>query len=261
MKIAIFYNSRTNPKHRAYATEISKILDRYNLKYFLNPSETDFKKIELAITAGGDGTVLYAANLLAKFNVPILGINFGHRGFLCEVQKKENIEEVVKKIVEGDYKIEEKTRIQAEIKKQDKSITSLNALNEISIGGINRTVYLSTEISIGKKSLKVKIVGDGLIVATRTGSTAYNINAGGPMLLTEALSVVANNAFFESSILVSVTRSLVVPSETIIRVNDLSHNADNLPFVIADGQKSLKIGKEDIVIIKKAKERNYFMKF
>lgn len=256
---AIFYNSKTNPKNKQYALETAQALEKHGLEYSLNPSEKHFKKISLALAVGGDGTVLYAANLLAQYKIPILGINFGHRGYLCAI-KKEQLEEGIRKIAEKKYSIEEKTRIQAEIKKRKNSTIRLEALNEISVGGINRTVHINAEISMPRFSIKTEITGDGLIIATQTGSTAYNINAGGPILLTEAFSVLANNAFFESDFLLPVTKSLVIPSDSTVKIKDLSHNSANLPYVIADGQKAIRISKEDYITIKKAPHTNLFIK-
>lgn len=260
MRVAIFYNAKTNPQNKKYALETATILEKYKIKHFLNPKEEDANKVDLAFAVGGDGTVLYVANLLASHKIPILGINFGHRGYLCETQKNE-IEDCVQKIIEGKYEIEEKTRIQAEIKKQSDFASILEALNEISVGGINRTIHIEAKIITPQTSVKTTITGDGVIVATRTGSTAYNINAGGPMLLAEVLSIVANNAFFQSDSFMPCTKSLVVPSETVIEIKNLSHNTANLPYIIADGQKSLKLGKDDSIFIKKAKNKNYFIKF
>lgn len=260
MNIAIFYNPKTNPMNKSYASEVADILNKHDMKHLLNPDVKGLSKIDAAIAVGGDGTVLYTANLLAHTRIPILGINFGHRGHLCQVRRGE-IEASILKLIAKDYKIVEKTRIQAEIKKRDKTKERLEALNEISVGGINRMVHIDIEIITPEKSFSAKVSGDGLIVASRTGSTAYNINAGGAMLLTEALSIVANNAFFESDHLLPITKSLVVPSETVIKIKDLSHNPANLPYIIADGQKSIKITDKEPIIIKKAKSRNYFIVF
>lgn len=260
MNIAIFYNPKTNPMNKSYAAEVTDVLDKHGVRKLLNPDVKELSKIDTAIAVGGDGTVLYTANLLAHTRIPILGINFGHRGHLCQVRRDE-IEASVLKLIDKNYKIVEKTRIQAEIKKRDNATERLEALNEISIGGINRTVHIDIEIITPEKRLSAQISGDGLIVASRTGSTAYNINAGGSMLLTEALSIVANNAFFESDNLLPITKSLVVPSETVIKIRDLSHNPANLPYAIADGQKSIKIPGKEPVIIKKAKNKNYFIVF
>lgn len=260
MKFAIFYNPKTNPENKKHALETAEILKKQKISFLLNPSEKDMGKIDIALAVGGDGTVLYTANLLAKTDIPILGINFGHRGYLCNANKNK-IGEAIDRIFENNYRISRKTRIQAEIKRQNDEIKKLEALNEISVGGINRTVYIDTKIITPERSVQSKIIGDGLIVSTRTGSTAYNINAGGPMLLTEAFNIVANNAFFQSEYLLPITRSLVVPPETVIEIRDFRHDATNLPYVIADGQKSVKISKTDSVIIKKSDKDSLFVTF
>ena len=260
MQFAIFYNTKTNPTNKIYAFEVSKILKKLGLSYFLNPAADKFSQIDIAIAVGGDGTVLYVSNLLADHKIPIVGINFGHRGYLCELDK-DKVEDGIRLIVKGRYKVIERTRIQAKIKRENEEAVSLEALNEISVGGINRTVHLEADIITPERTFGTQISGDGLIISTRTGSTAYNINAGGPMLLEEAFSIVANNAFFASADLLPITKSLVVPTETTVKLKDISHNPANLPYVIADGQKSFKIGRDDLITVKKAKNKNYFIKF
>lgn len=260
MRVAIFYNPKTNPQNIQHAREAAAALEHAGTSQVTNPTPDKLKKTDIALAVGGDGTVLYAANLLAKSRIPILGVNFGHRGYLCELDK-DNFAAYIPYLKEKRYRIMEMTRLQANIHRRDGKIISLQALNEISIGGINRTVSLKADIRTPDKDIDARISGDGLIVSTRTGSTAYNINAGGPMLLTDVFAVLANNAFFDSEHLLPITRSLVVPTDTVIKAEDLSHNALNLPYVIADGQEAIKIGKSDKITIKKAKNKNYFLKF
>ena len=260
MQFAIFYNTETNPTNKTYALEVSEILEKLGLFYFLNPAADKFSQIDIAIAVGGDGTVLYVSNLLADHRIPIAGINFGHRGYLCELGR-DKIEDGIRLIVKGRYKVVERTRIQAKIKRENEETASLEALNEISVGGINRTVHLEADIITPERTFRTQISGDGLIVSTQTGSTAYNINAGGPMLLEDAFSIVANNAFFSSTDLLPITKSLVVPTETAVKLKDISHNPSNLPYVIADGQKSFRIRRNDLITVKKAKNKNYFIKF
>lgn len=260
MRAAIFYNIRTNPRNIEYVELVASELDKSGISYLINPAQISANTADIALAVGGDGTVLYTANLLARTRLPILGINFGHRGFLCALDK-DNYEKYLPRLAAGKYTIEKKTRVEAEIKKPDNRVFSLEALNEISLGGINRTVSLEAEIRTPEREITARISGDGLIVSTMTGSTAYNINAGGPMLLTDSFVVLANNAFFESDDLLPITKSLVVPVETVIKANDLSHNPRNLPYVIADGQAAVKTGKDDLITIKKAKHLNYFVAF
>jgi len=260
VRIAIFYNPKTNPQNKQFAQEISVILNESSIKPLVNPLPKDYSKVDIAFAVGGDGTVLHTANLIAGNHIPLLGINYGHRGYLCGANKDE-LYDIVDRILAKEYSIEEKTRIQAKIVKQKKTVRTLEALNEISIGGINRTVHLGADIKTADFSLRTEIQGDGIIVATRTGSTAYNINAGGSMLLIEALSVVANNAFFISDDLLPVTHSIVIPSDAQIDVRDISRKQANLPFIIADGQESVKISDSDIIKIRKARNTSLFIKF
>jgi NAD+ kinase len=260
MKAAIFYNPQTNPKNKLFAEEIRQSLAERAVKAWINPPAKDFPKIDLAFSVGGDGTVLHTANLLAGRKIPLLGINFGHRGHLCETDK-EGWQRALSRIVAGDFRVEEKSRIQAKITKRQNTIRTLEGLNEISIGGINRTVHLGVEIRTKDTCLKIEVQGDGLLVATRTGSTAYNLNAGGPMLLLEALSVVANNAFFTSQDLLPITHSLVLPSDALVRVRDISGKSANRPFAIADGQESFKLAAGDTVTICKAHTTSLFIRF
>jgi NAD+ kinase len=260
MKIAIFYNTTTNPDNKRNAIEIAVILKRSNIAYVINPDVSNLKTIDCAVTVGGDGTVLYTANLLAKSKIPILGINFGHRGYLCQLRNGE-FDTILPRLLSGDYKVSVKTRIQAIISRKDKSAIALDALNEISVGGINRTVSLRARISALDHQIETTVIGDGLIVATQTGSTAYNINAGGPMLLTDAFSIVANNAFFESERLLPITKAIVVPIETLIQIEDISHNTKILPYVISDGINERKIQSGDRITISESKHKNLFFSF
>jgi NAD+ kinase len=259
MKIAIIYNPTTNPENRKYAFEASVALNKANISHRINPEEKDFRKFQIALAVGGDGTLLYTANLLAKYRIPILGINFGHRGYLCEISS-DQIDHAIQNILLNKYSITEKTRIQAKISRHKDSMI-LEALNEIAIGGINRTVYLSIGIVSPNVNIDANIAGDGLIISTQTGSTAYNINAGGSMLLFDAFSIVANNAFFESDVLLPVTKSIITPTSTKISIRNLSQKSANFPFVIADGINSLKVDNKCSITISKSNHINNFLSF
>jgi len=259
MRIAIFYNSKTNPRNIEHVQKVASLLDQSGISYLINPAKPAWNKADIALAVGGDGTVLYAANLLARTKLPVLGINFGHRGYLCGLDKN-NFQDGIRMLSRKQFEIIEKTRLEARIRKPNGKTLVIEALNEISVGGINRTVTIETDIITPERNIRTRISGDGLIVSTATGSTAYNINAGGPMLLTDAFAILANNAFFDSADLLPITKSIAVPTETVIKAKDLSHNRSNLPFVIADGQKAIKAGKDDLITIRKAKTKNYFIK-
>lgn len=259
MLISILFNPSTNPRNQDFARLVSDKLSSFGAPSIINPTIDQLRDSDLVIAVGGDGTVLYASNLIATYSIPLLGINFGHRGFLCQTDKQ-NFGSVVPLLLEKRFAVVEKTRILAQIKKRD-STPTLEALNEIAIGGINRTVHLEVRIKSPDRIISTNVVGDGIIISTQTGSTAYNLNAGGPMLLADALCLVANNSYFESEDLLPITKSIISPLETIIEVCDLSHNPANSPFVIADGLNSINLGHEDLITIKKSSCSSLFVVF
>jgi len=260
MKIGIIYS---NKKKREIIRPVNDFIGWLKLKKhaaFINPDEKILKDgLDLIIAFGGDGSFLFAADRIAEYRIPLVGINFGNRGYLCEIQK-ETMLDGIEKIFAGKYKIRERTRIQAEIYHAEKKVGEISGLNEIYIGGINRTVFISVETIGNNKSFKAKVTGDGIIFSTKTGSTAYNMNAGGPVLIVDGFSVVANNAMFESDILLPSAKSFVTSTKAVFRAELLNERKQNLPYLVADGQRNYKFRPGDFVIIKKSLKSNYFIK-
>lgn len=193
---------------------------------------------DLVASLGGDGTLLQVANQMAPWGIPVLGINFGHVGYLCEVDSTQMFE-AMERVVSGRYCVEERTMVRASVHRNGRCIRHMDALNEILVGGSTRTLTL--DVTIDDEELG-QMRGDGLIVATRTGSTAYSFSAGGSILLMDGFVVVASNAVFAASV-----RSLVLPTTTRIRITD--HSYATTPYVIADGQRDYRMRKGDAVEI------------
>lgn len=260
MRIGIAVNKERKPEAYLPSLEIAYWLKEKGHDIFVNPNEDVFREeLDFVIAVGGDGTVLHTADQIAEYEIPLVGINFGHRGFLCNI--KEN--EIYKKlgdILEGNYGIIQKTRIQAEVFNDGKMIKEVDALNEVLIGGINRTVFLEIETIDKTKSFKSRIMGDGVIIATETGSTAYIINAGGPVLITDVFGVVANNAFFDSDFLLANTKSFVTSVNAVFKIVIINTFKDNLPFLVADGQRDYRLKEGDSVKVRMSKNKNLFIK-
>ncbi len=186
--------------------------------------------VDAALCFGGDGTLLHAARLLAHLKVPVCGVNFGRVGFLC-CASSNNLQSVLDHLVTGSFSIDERAMICAEVYYRHEKVWEVDAVNEILIGGSNRTIRL--ELSIND-SLIGEVVGDGLILATRTGSTAYARSAGGPVIMNEGLVLVPSN---------EITSNLLAPTvlplaAEVTVVNQTQHAK---PYVIADGQKDFAI--------------------
>jgi NAD+ kinase len=134
----------------------------------------------LVITLGGDGTFLAGARLAAPRGIPLLGVNLGRLGFLTELDA-EDIEAGLKRFFKGDYRIEERNVLQATLTRNKKNIARAIGLNEAVINRAGEARMLRVEIDVGGQAVGV-IDADGVMVATATGSTAYALASGGPIL-------------------------------------------------------------------------------
>lgn len=259
MRIGIIYNDKKKREIKKPVNEVFNWLKSKKHSVFVNPGEKILRRgLDLIIAFGGDGSFLFAADKIAQYPVPLVGINFGNRGYLCEIQK-ENMFEKVGSILDGKFETQKRTRIQAEIFHNGKNVGTISGLNEIYIGGINRTVFVLVETIGGRKSFRANVAGDGIIFSTKTGSTAYNMNAGGPVLIVDGFSVVANNAMFESDILLPNAKSFVTSTKAVFKIELLNSRKQNLPYLVADGQRNYKFKSGDYVIIKKSPKSNYFV--
>lgn len=214
----------------------------------------DFKKTSGVITIGGDGTMLRAGRIFSKMDIPILGVNLGRRGFLTEVQINE-ASLALSKIAEGRYALDERIMIDCIIKRDNKTVANLEALNDIVIGknGIARIIRLEASTD---DNFLTSYAGDGLIIATPTGSTGHNLSAGGP-ILEPNLSVIVLTAICSLSI---SNRSIVVSGEKKleIEINTVPKGIDVM--LTADGQKVINLNEGDKIIIQKSKYTTKFIR-
>ncbi len=183
---------RTNPK-RDEGLEVTKqvadLLESLGAEYEICaiPEKLGDKleDAEMVITFGGDGTILHAARETALYDVPILGVNMGNKGFMAELEKDE-IELISKAITEG-YRIRERMMLDVALIRNGEKILSNFALNDVVVGGIAKMVDLSV-YSDGRRITSFS--GDGLVVATPIGSTAYSMAAGGPIVEPGAKNII-----------------------------------------------------------------------
>ena len=157
------------------------------------PENVYGEPIDFALSIGGDGTFLTSAAAIGNKNIPILGINCGHLGFLAEVQTDE-MDDILYKLVNGEYTIEQRsllnlTVLDKEGVVRDGLILSPNALNEIAILKQGLTNMLTIETKINGELLHT-YHSDGLVIATPTGSTAYNLSIGGPLLVPQSRGMI-----------------------------------------------------------------------
>jgi NAD+ kinase len=204
------------------------------------PSQT-----EIIIVLGGDGTLLSVARLIEDSDVPILGVNLGSLGFLTEIAIDE-LYPLLENIIRGDFTTERRIMLDAIIYREGKMAAHYCALNDVVIksGALARIINLEIKIN----GLYVTTYrSDGLIIATPTGSTAYSLAAGGPIVYP------AMNALILSPICphTLTNRPIVIPDDIKIEINLVTPNEDVLATM--DGQVGYSLNYRDIIEIKKAK--------
>jgi NAD+ kinase len=139
------------------------------------------KGAALVVTLGGDGTFLAGARVAAPRGIPLLGVNLGRLGFLTEVES-DQLEEGLTRFLDGAYRIEERTILQVTLSRGGRAVTRSIGLNEVVVDHSGEARMLRVEIDVGGQAVGV-IDADGVMVATATGSTAYALASGGPILV------------------------------------------------------------------------------
>jgi NAD+ kinase len=212
------------------------------------PSESSLDDIDLIIAVGGDGTMLHAASLVGESDVPLLGINRGRLGFLADVSPADMLESI-DKVMAGNYTRESRLRLQAELTTGDGQVHAALALNDIVLQRRDTGRMLDFETRIGGLYVNSHM-GDGLIVATPTGSTAYALSCGGPIIqpLLDAVVVVPICPHTLSD------RPLVIPSSQGIEVTLLERDYTNAE-VSVDGHTLGELTADDRLMISESEHR------
>ena len=141
---------------------------------------SQLKETTLVVTLGGDGTFLAGARLAAPRGIPVLGVNLGRLGFLTELEA-EQVEDGLARFFEGAYRVEERTILQVTLGRETKNVVRAIGLNEVVVQRAGEARMLRVEIDVGGQAVGI-IDADGIMVSTATGSTAYALASGGPIL-------------------------------------------------------------------------------
>ena len=259
----MFKNIGIYTKEKSYQGLDYKALDsliislkKYSIEVFIEES-SDYKnelltslsheefttKTDLIIVFGGDGTLLGSARRYLKSNIPILGINMGTVGFLTDI-KIEDFESVIKDIIDGNCKIEERNLVSATFNN-----TTVYGLNEIVIHSGAYTQLMRYRLSVNEKVVYEQR-SDGLIIATPTGSTAYALSAGGPIIHPE-LDVWTILPMLPQSI---SSRPFVISSNEEVKVNLLRGPLESAK-ICADGQEDISTPYLEDIKISKMKDK------
>ena len=208
---------------------------------------------DVIITLGGDGTMLRAARSLDDSDTPLLGINLGGLGYLTDVPLSE-LDNALDRLISGDYTPTPRARVLGVIKRDGEEVARYKALNDIvvNMGPMPRALHM--EVRLDNVALG-RFLGDGLIVSTPTGSTAYNLSAGGP-IVHPGVSALVVNPICPHSLAI---RPLLVPIEKTVEL--VLHDVGNGATLTADGQEAMPLQQGDRVIYCRAREPVYLVKF
>ncbi len=210
-----------------------------------NPEDVLKTRPDFVVVLGGDGTLLAAARNVAEAGIPILGINLGSLGFLTEI-KQEEIARALEEVDSGRYEASERAMLHCQVLREGRPVAAYDALNDVVLN--QQGVARITEFEVRIDGLFVSnYKADGLIVCTPTGSTAYSLAAGGPILVPDVpafvVTPVASHAL--------TNRPLVVKDDAVIEIR-LMVTREHACLTV-DGQQGLPLEEGDIVQCSKSK--------
>ncbi len=227
------------------AETISKILVAAGIKIY-TPVDSDIAHVEVVLVLGGDGTILRGAEFALKENIPLLGINLGHVGFMAEVEAF-TFEKVAQAVIDKDYVLDPRMLLTFQVKRGKNIIDQGWALNEISIER-KSTTMAELFVQIDDRPLS-RWGCDGIICATPTGSTAYAFSAGGPVLWPEVQAMVllpiAAHALFAKPMVIAPTSTIGITIES----SDASLSADALRKIELEKNDHIEITKNSNQVI------------
>lgn len=262
--VGILYNARI-PQARSLAMELEawtgRSVDQVTVCAIDDaPDDLCLSEVDLLITLGGDGSILQAARLTARHGTLILGVNMGRVGFLSEAETSE-WEEVLARALAGDYWVEERMMLRVTSRRGDETVSEAGALNDVVVGrgARGRAVHLRTDVDGGELAT---YVADGLIVATPTGSTAYALAAGGPILPPELRNIL----LVPVAPHLSMERPIVLAEGVTVRITVVGRRP---AVLMVDGQPTAKLENRDVVSVEasphlarfaRVREETYFYK-
>lgn len=265
--------NKDKPNAKQVALELVRLLEEKAARVFIDqsiaiemgrsdlalPIEEFHNYVDILFVLGGDGTLLGYARDFSNYSIPILGINLGHLGFLSEAEP-DDLPHAIDQILAGNYYVEHRMMLETEVIRNGKAIYPSIALNDIGIakGSVNRMI----KCAVYADDLFVSTFnGDGVIVSTPTGSTAYSLSAGGPIVV-PYISVIVLTPVAPHSL---TARPIVFPADEEIRILVESTHKD-IGLTI-DGQLGFPLEANDEIIVRRSanitslikwKERSFF---
>lgn len=216
---------------------------------------TDLARLDgadMVLVLGGDGTLLHAARVFSNLQIPLMGVNFGYLGFLTTLEK-DSVYAGLQKVLQGEFVVEERMLLDVALERAGQRIGTYRALNDSVVS--KRSLARMVDLEVGIDDCIVDhFSADGIIVATPTGSTAYSLSAGGP-IVEPSLSaflltpVCAHNLY---------SRPMVVSAETVVTIRVVCSSSD--VTLTLDGQLGIMLHEEDRVIVQRSADTARFVR-
>lgn len=218
-----------------------------------NPEIPEVPTADLAVVLGGDGTVLFSARLLFSRGIPILGVNMGHVGFLTEVVREE-WRDAFEKYRQGQLGISPRVMLEVSILRDDLEVGRFRGLNDavVSASGSSKIIYFDVDLS---GAVLGNYRADGMIVATPTGSTAYSLAAGGPILHPETEALILTPICPHSL----SNRPLVIPGEETVTLR-LSHRQRTALVLTVDGSDNFELKPGDRIVVRTLPQKTFIIR-
>ena len=203
---------------------------------------------DLLVSLGGDGTILHLAPLVKESSVPLVGVNLGHKGFLTELDR-DSVEKLLDAAA-GRYEIVPRMMLDVEILRDGERIFADTAINEALVSGIVQNVRL-TALGDGERILTFS--GDGVIISSPTGSTAYSMSAGGPLVEPATENIILTPICAH----MLAARSFVLAPERVVTVCPLELE-DRRCILTVDGRGMIDLKNDDQVVVRRSAHKLYF---
>jgi len=230
---------------RGYLVKLSKeVAELLNMSHLSTEADELIGKIDIAVTLGGDGTLLGVARRIAPYKIPILGINMGHVGFLTEIELSDLYTDL-ECFNRKEYNIDVRMMLEAKVVRNKQVLKEFLALNDVVVtkGPFARLIRLKT---YANEAYVDTYPADGLIISTPTGSTAYSLSAGGPIINPD-MNLLLLTPICPHTL---QSRSIILSKDDVIKVKVLADHPEVMLTV--DGQQGYKLLPKDTVIVNRA---------
>jgi NAD+ kinase len=257
-----------HPRHvdiRSMLAELQRSAERHSVELCVEEPLTEHapglpimqpSEVDLLITLGGDGTLLRGVHLLDNNHTPLLGINLGRLGFLTSAASSE-LQQALTALFDGEYWLDVRSTLDVVVADATGPVVGpLNALNDVVLhkGGLARVIRLAVHVGVEQHEVGT-YTADGIILSTPTGSTAYSLSAGGPIVVPTMDCVIATPICPHTL----VVRPLVLPADTSVTVTPLS-GTDEVVLTV-DGQDGAELRSGDYVIVQRSRRTVPIVRF